>query len=105
LFSFDGFIDCDLDGDGEMERVTFFTGGNNIDLERGWDLGAHTIIKEKTHQIWFNSIGSVKSAAIFTFYDNRQGVLVVVYGNIGDMLYLLSFEEGELSVQLLLGTT
>lgn len=103
-FRFDGFIDCDLNGDGEIERVTLFTGGNNVEIERGWDLGAHVIIEEKTHQIWFNSVGSVKSATVFTFHDERQGVLVVVYGNVGDTLYLLFFEEGELSVQLLLGT-
>ena len=101
-FRFDGSINCDLDGDGKIEMVTLFTGQNQND-EYGWDLGVGVRIKEKKHQVWLNTVGSSRSSMLFEFANGCQGVLLVVSGNVGDTLYLINFEDGELKARLILG--
>ena len=101
--TFDGHIDCDLNGDGKDERVTFFTAQNQVDYDlgmipTGWDLGAYTTLEGETYQIWFNTVGSVKSVQAYTLSDGSQALLVVCFGNVQDDVFQINFRDNELLI-------
>lgn len=88
--SFDGYIDCDINGDSILEQIIFFTGSNQ---NEGWDLAAYTMIEGISYQIWFQVAGSVKSVLPHTLADGRQALMVNCFGNTGDEIFWLIFEE------------
>lgn len=102
-YSVDSVINCDLNGDGVKEQVTFFTASNQRDFDRGlipsgWDLGAHVIVDSKAYLLWFNSEGSTRSIQLYDLGNGKQGVNFVISGNEKDATYKLGFDQSGLKL-------
>lgn len=106
--SFDGSVSCDLNGDGITEDVTFFTGRNETGFYQGlipdgWDLAAYAEMEGKPYQIWFNIVGSVRSAGLDTLENGQEVLHVVCSSNVGTEEFQLRFEHDQLKLFSLTG--